>query len=149
MSEIVDVIQSYSGVKIVIGLIVIWIVSGMVFCSCCQYSIIDMIKLFIHFLYSLISGNNEMSLEVKNIKTKPCNCDSPWYSPCVIWGSKKLKDSCCNKDKKNNTMENDDCDVRHNVEGKYSGDCKKVSGSPQKMPESKVILINRMGNRSS
>ena len=87
-------------IKYIIAIALVWIVMGVSICSCCSYTLGDMIRLAFHAVYSLLSGNDEVSIEITDIRKKTCECSSPWYSPCVIWGSKSAKESGCTKDDK-------------------------------------------------
>jgi hypothetical protein len=85
-------------IKVVVTATAVWIILGMTMCSCCSYTATDMIRLAFHSAYNLLTGSDEVSIEVKDIRKKTCECtESPWYSPCVIWGSKSAKESGCNK----------------------------------------------------
>ena len=90
--------HSAHALKIVIAAVVIWILAAMVTCSCCKYTVGDMFRLATHFAYNVISGSDEVTIEIADIRKKTCECKSPWYSPCVIWGSKNAKDGGCTKD---------------------------------------------------
>ena len=85
-------------IKYIIIIAIVWVVMGMTICSCCKYTLGDMLRLAIHAVYNLLTGSDEVSIEIADIHKKSCNCSSPWYSPCVIWGSKSAKESGCNDD---------------------------------------------------
>ena len=57
-------------------------------------------RLAFHAVYNILTGSDEVSIEIAGIHKKECDCSSPWYSPCVIWGSKSIKESGCNDDNK-------------------------------------------------
>jgi hypothetical protein len=92
-----------SALKYAIAIALVWVVLGMTMCSCCSYTLGDMFRLAFHAVYSLLTRSDEVSIEITDIRKKTCECDSPWYSPCVIWGSKSAKESACSKDNKKAT----------------------------------------------
>jgi hypothetical protein len=74
-----------STLKYAIAIALVWLILGMTMCSCCRYTLGDMIRLAFHAVYNLLTGSDEVSIEITDIQKKTCKCDSPWYSPCVIW----------------------------------------------------------------
>lgn len=84
--------------KIILGAILAWIISAFVLCSCCTYTLTDVIDLAYDKVMRLMGNNNEVSLRIQGIHNKTCECKSPWYSPCVVWGNKQIKEDSCNKE---------------------------------------------------
>lgn len=78
--------------------ILLWITSAFVICSCCTYTLTDVIDLAYDKILRLLGNNNEVSLRIQHIHDKKCACKSPWYSPCVVWGNKQIKEDSCNKE---------------------------------------------------
>ena len=97
----------------------VFIVSAFTFCSCCTYTLTDEIDIVFENAMNMISGSNEVSVRVKTIKEKTCECDSPWYSPCVVWGSKSIKEQSCN--------EQGTCETKSSVKGAVESDMKERS----------------------
>lgn len=89
----------FSPVNILAIICLIWLISGFVICSCCEYTLADTLKLAYYKLWSYVGDADEIKIVVEDIKKKKCDCDSPWYSPCVVWGSKQAKEASCNKNK--------------------------------------------------
>jgi len=96
--------------KYLIAIALVWVVLGMTMCACCSYTLGDIIRLAFHSIYNIMTGSDEVSIEISDIRKKTCECKSPWYSPCVIWGSKAAKESGCKDDKKTDTL-NDGVDT--------------------------------------
>jgi hypothetical protein len=86
--------------KYLIAIALVWVVLGMTMCACCSYTLGDIMRLVFHSIYNIMTGSDEVSIEISDIRKKTCECKSPWYSPCVIWGSKSAKESGCTKDDK-------------------------------------------------
>jgi len=84
--------------NIIMMLILFWTVGAFVLCSCCTYTLTDVIDLAYDKVLRLMGDNSEVSVRIQNIRDKTCACDSPWYSPCVVWGNKQVKEDSCNKD---------------------------------------------------
>lgn len=84
--------------KMIIGSILAWIISAFVLCSCCTYTLTDVIDLAYDKAFRLMGNNDKISLRIQNIYDKTCSCKSPWYSPCVVWGNKQIKEDSCNKE---------------------------------------------------
>lgn len=87
-----------SVIKVILIVILSWVISAFVLCSCCTYTLTDVIDLAYDKVLQLLGDNNEVSLRIQNIHDKKCACDSPWYSPCVVWGNKQIKEDSCNKE---------------------------------------------------
>lgn len=84
--------------KVIIICILLWIISAFLLCSCCTYTLTDVIDLVYDKFIRLLGDKNEVSLRIQHIHNKKCACKSPWYSPCVVWGNKQIKEDSCNKD---------------------------------------------------
>lgn len=154
ISELASNIFSFTALKIVIGIAIAWLIAGMTLCSCCKYTIADMMRLASHFAYNIVSGNDEVSIEITDIRKKTCECKSPWYSPCVIWGSKSAKEKGCTKDchAEKDPLENgiDESLTKNNKEGFGCG-CGKtgtnVGSGVAATVNDNTILQSRGGNR--
>jgi hypothetical protein len=145
-----------SVLKYAIAIALVWVVLGMTMCSCCSYTLGDMFRLAFHTVYSLLTGSDEVSIEITDIRKKTCECDSPWYSPCVIWGSKSAKENACSKDNKRATDT-----LKHGVDAASLGSqgakeafgcgCEAmttdVGAGGAAYVRDNVILPNRCGNR--
>jgi hypothetical protein len=145
-----------SALKYAIAIALVWVVLGMTMCSCCSYSLGDMIRLAFHTVYNLLTGSDEVSIEITDIRKKTCECASPWYSPCVIWGSKSAKEGGCAKDvkNKNDTLKNGvDAAALGSQGAKEAFGCgcaatnTDVGAGGTAYVRDNVILPNRCGNR--
>lgn len=157
-SEIGTLSNSVSTVfKYIISIVLVWFILGLVVCSCCKYTIGDILRLISHTIYKLISGNDEVSIEIEDIHKKTCECDdSPWYSPCVIWGSKSAKENGCSKDdtKESDTLVNGVDSASLGSQGaKEAFGCgcaatnTDIGSGGSAYVRDNVILPNRGGNR--
>jgi hypothetical protein len=145
-----------SALKYAIAIALVWLVLGMTMCSCCSYTLGDMIRLAFHAVYNLLTGSDEVSIEITDIRKKTCECESPWYSPCVIWGSKSAKESGCTKEdkKETDTLENGvDAAALGSQGAKEAFGCgceatnTDVGAGGAAYVRDNVILPNRCGNR--
>jgi hypothetical protein len=145
-----------TALKYIVAIALVWVVLGVTVCSCCKYTIRDILQLVFHAIYKLLSGSDEVSVEVENIHKKTCECDSPWYSPCVIWGSKSAKEGGCAKDdnKEANTLENgvDSSSLgSHRAKESFASGCAAtntdVGATGSAFVRNNDILPNRGGNR--
>tara|TARA_B110000444_G_C18764011_1_gene559011 strand:+ start:553 stop:1059 length:507 start_codon:yes stop_codon:yes gene_type:complete len=84
--------------NIIMMIILFWTVGAFVLCSCCTYTLTDVIDLAYDKVLRLMGDTGEVSVRIQNIHDKTCACDSPWYSPCVVWGNKQVKEDSCNKE---------------------------------------------------
>ena len=84
--------------NIIMILILLWTIGAFVLCSCCTYTLTDVIDLAYDKAMRLMGDNSEVSVRIQDIRDKSCACDSPWYSPCVVWGNKQVKEDSCNKE---------------------------------------------------
>ena len=105
--------------KILAIMFLAFVVSAFTFCSCCTYTLTDVIDIAFEKFMNLINGSTEMSVRVKTIKEKTCDCDSPWYSPCVVWGNKEIKEQSCNS--------KGSCERKSNVQGAVESDTQERS----------------------
>jgi len=87
---------TFSVLKLVAIMALIWITSAFVFCSCCTYTLTDVIDILFEKAIVLFGGSKDVSIRVKRLQDKTCACKSPWYSPCVVWGSMQVKEDSCN-----------------------------------------------------
>ena len=102
-----------------------------------------------------MTGSDEVSVEISNIHKKTCECKSPWYSPCVIWGSKSVKESGCNKEnKEKDTLTNGVDSAALGSQGAkeaFASGCAltgtDVGTGGAAYVRDNVILPNRCGNR--
>jgi hypothetical protein len=142
--------------KYAIAISLVWVVLGMTMCSCCRYTLGDIIRLAFHTVYNLLTGSDEVSIEITDIRKKTCECSSPWYSPCVIWGSKSAKESGCTKEckKKNDALNNGvDAAALGSQGAKDAFGCgcaatnTDVGAGGAAYVRDNVILPNRCGNR--
>ena len=145
-----------TALKYAIAIALVWVVLGMTMCSCCNYTLGDMIRLAFHTVYNLLTGSDEVSIEITDIRKKTCECKSPWYSPCVIWGSKSAKESGCTEKckKKKDALENGvDAAALGSQGAKDAFGCgceatnTDVGAGGAAYVRDNVILSNRCGNR--
>ena len=87
-----------SVLKIIALVVLGWCMAAFVLCSCCIYTLTDVIDIAYEKVSNYLNGSNEVSVRIQSILDKPCDCDSPWYSPCVVWGNKQVKEQSCNKE---------------------------------------------------
>tara|TARA_Y100000816_G_scaffold292585_1_gene288828 strand:- start:111 stop:506 length:396 start_codon:yes stop_codon:yes gene_type:complete len=118
-----------------------------------------MAQIFFLKLWSFVGDADQVKIQIKALEgDAPCKCDSPWYSPCVVWGSKGAKDASCNK---NGTCEDKYSPGAGEANSKPtkckdgSKNCAKVSNKfhcNQKIKESGKHVFdpfqNRGGNRT-
>lgn len=96
--KILDTTVEISIMYMLTGTVLLWILGGFLICSCCQYTVTDGVMLVYYKLLKMVGDSDEISIKLQSIQAKTCDCESPWYSPCVMWGSKKMKEAGCNKD---------------------------------------------------
>ena len=154
LDALTDMVPSV--LKYAIAIALVWVVLGMTMCSCCSYTLGDIIRLAFHSMYSLLTGSDEVSIEMTDIRKKTCECSSPWYSPCVIWGSKSAKEGGCTKDckKENDALKNGvDAAALGSQGAKEAFGCgcaatnTDVGAGGAAYVRDNVILSNRCGNR--
>lgn len=82
--------------NIIMICILLFVIAAFLFCSCCSLTFSDMISLVVNRIIFMVTDSDEVKIDIEKLKEKGCACDSPWYSPCVIWGSKSAKEEVCN-----------------------------------------------------
>ena len=159
--KILGRVYKLSILKIIAMAILGWIIFAFVFCSCCTLTLTDVIDIGFEKLLNYFNGSDEVSVRVKSLQDKKCSCDSPWDSPCVVWGNKQVKEESCNTE--------GGCEDKSNVKGasekstsdkcaskSCSDDCDKLNSDdcPVRLDNAaqgnNVVdpFYNRGGNRS-
>ena len=62
--------------NIIMILILLWIIAAFVLCSCCTYTLTDVIDLAYDKVLRLMGDNSEVSVRIQDIHDKNCACDS-------------------------------------------------------------------------
>ena len=134
--------------NIIMMLILGWIIGAFVLCSCCKYTLTDIIDLAYDKLLRLLGDTSEVSVRIQNIHEKDCACESPWYSPCVVWGNKQVKEDSCNKtggcEDKNNIKGATESETSSNDKCSGAGRASKCQGVCDKTSDVHVITVDNL-----